>query len=81
MIRKIMYAVLGGVLLLIVGFVFGLILGALLGGNFFTSFRFGGQQGYEAMGVLGAYLGGGAGLILGALLGYGRAKRREVMEK
>jgi hypothetical protein len=76
-----MYSFLGGVLFLIVGFVFGLIIGALLGGNFFTSFRFGGQQGYEAMGVLGAYLGGGAGLILGILLGYGQAKRRETARK
>lgn len=46
----------------------GLILGALIGGNFAQQFQFNGVQGYEATGQLGFFLGLLGGLLLGALL-------------
>jgi hypothetical protein len=47
-------ATLGGAL---VGAVVGLVVGANIGGNWFTSFSFGGQRGYEATAMIGAWVG------------------------
>lgn len=49
------------------GAVAGLLVGALIGGNFATSFEFLKLRGYEATGVL--------GLLLGMLLGGALASR------
>jgi hypothetical protein len=45
---------LGGAL---IGAVLGLIVGANIGGNWFTSLSIAGQHGYEATGMLGAWVG------------------------
>jgi hypothetical protein len=52
---------LGGAL---IGAVLGLIVGANIGGNWFTSFSIGGQHGYEATGMIGAWVGA---IALGAI--------------
>ena len=41
----------------VAGSFLGLIVGAMIGGNFATDFVFMGQRGYEASGVLGAMIG------------------------
>jgi hypothetical protein len=46
----------------------GMIIGALIGGNYATSFRFNGVQGYEAAGQLGLLLGIITGVIAGVLI-------------
>jgi hypothetical protein len=46
----------------------GLIIGALIGGNFFPNFVLFGLRGYEAMGVLGFILGFILGIITPTLL-------------
>lgn len=46
----------------------GLIIGALIGGNFFTGFELFGLRGYEAMGVLGLITGFILGIITPILL-------------
>lgn len=43
----------------------GLILGALIGGNFLEDFVFNGVRGYEATGQVGFFLGGLLGLLAG----------------
>ncbi|HET8660197.1 MAG TPA: hypothetical protein VFM55_14505 [Micromonosporaceae bacterium] len=47
----------------------GLVVGATIGGNWFTSFSIAGQHGYEATGLVGAVVGavalGAAGLWQG----------------
>jgi hypothetical protein len=52
-----------------VGAMIGMIGGADIGGNWFTSFTIAGQRGYEATGLLGAVVGGvilgGVGVWLG----------------
>ena len=51
----------------LIGFIFGLIgmlIGALIGGNYFTEFQLMGLRGYEATGQVGFILGGAAGLAL-----------------
>lgn len=75
MAKSWIYPILGTILFIIPGAVAGLILGAFIGGNFFTGFRFAGVQGYEATGVLGAWIGAPAGLILGGWLGRRLARR------
>jgi hypothetical protein len=56
----------GGVVL---GTLLGLIVGANIGGNWFTSVSIAGQRGYEATGLVGAVVGGvalgGVGVWLG----------------
>ncbi len=69
MAKSWIYPILGAILFIIPGAFAGLMLGAVIGGNFFTGFRFAGVQGYEATGVLGAWIGGGAGLFMGGWLG------------
>lgn len=48
------------------GFVVGLIVGIQIGGNYFTSFVFLGQRGYEATGLIGSWI----GLVLFGFIGY-----------
>lgn len=66
---KIIYAIIGGVFLLALGFIVGLIFGATIGGNFFTSFECFGVRGYEATGILGSIIGGAIGALSGVFLG------------
>jgi hypothetical protein len=47
MINKILYGIMGGVVLLVIGLVLGLITGAFIGGNYLTEFESGVV--YEAM--------------------------------
>jgi hypothetical protein len=51
--------------LMFVGFVVGLITGIQIGGNYFTSFEFLGNRGYEATGLIGSWV----GLVIFGLLG------------
>ena len=60
---KVAQPVLGGVGI-VVGAVFGLIVGANIGGNWFTSASFGGLHGYEFTGFVGAVVGG---MVLGVV--------------
>lgn len=69
MIRKIFYGIMGGAVLLSVGFVFGLIVGAIIGGNFFTGFEFGEIRGYEAVGNISAMVGSVIGFLFGMISG------------
>ena len=48
------------------GFIIGLIVGIQIGENYFTSFVFLGQRGYEATGLIGSWI----GLGLFGYLGY-----------
>lgn len=41
----------------------GMIIGALIGGNFATQFEFNGVRGYEATGQIGAIAGAALGLV------------------
>jgi hypothetical protein len=52
---------------IVLGF-FGLIIGALIGGNFATGFSFNGVQGYEATGQVGLIIGTAIGIIIGWLV-------------
>lgn len=69
MIRKILFSVAGGILLMLLGAAAGLWIGSFLGGNFFTTFEFAGNRGHEAAGVLGLMILAPLGLISGILLG------------
>jgi len=53
-------------ILMFTGFVVGLIVGMQIGGNYFTSFVFLGQRGYEATGLIGSWV----GLALFGFVGY-----------
>lgn len=70
------YEVVGGILFLIVGMVFGLITGMNIGGNYFTSFQLGSARGYEATGYLGAIIGAVVGLLFGIWVGRRYAAKR-----
>jgi len=76
MIRKILYGIIGGAILLVIGSVIGLIIGAFIDGNYFTAFEFGDVRGYEAVGNIGALLGAAIGALLGALMGVKLANKR-----
>jgi len=52
----------------------GLLIGAIIGGNFMQGFIFNGVQGYEATGQIGLMLGAALGLISGARLFFKRKK-------
>jgi hypothetical protein len=70
-------AVAGGLAGVVLGALLGLIVGANIGGNWFTSFSFAGQRGYEATSLIGAVAGA---VLLGAvgvwLALRGRSRRR-----
>lgn len=51
----------------LIGFILGtigMLIGATIGGNYFTEFQLGSLRGYEATGQIGFVLGGAAGLAL-----------------
>lgn len=62
--NKILFALIGGVLLAITG----LFIGMNIGGNYFASFEFMGGRGYEATGYLGAIIGAVIGVLIGILV-------------
>ncbi len=74
--HKILYGFMGGVVLTVAGLVLGLITGANIGGNYFTEFEFGGVRGYEAVGNIGAIMGGAVGALLGIFLGIKLADKK-----
>lgn len=74
--RKILSALLGGAILMVLGLVLGLIVGADIGGNYFPDFQFGGLRGYEAVSNIGALLGAAIGALLGAFLGVKMSDKR-----
>lgn len=76
MMRKILYGIIGGMVFLVIGFAFGLIVGAFIGGNYLTEFEFGGVRGYEAVGKIGAMLGSALGMLLGTWLGVNLADKK-----
>ena len=62
-------------LLLFVGFILGMLgmlIGALIGGNFATEFQFNGVRGYEATGQVGFII----GAALGAMISWKRMKNK-----
>jgi hypothetical protein len=61
-----------GIIGLLVGAVAGFIIGANVGGNWFTSFSIGSLHGYEAT----AWVGAAAGAILGGVVTLWLAQRR-----
>ena len=68
MVRKKIYCVLGTVTLLIIGALVGLIIEAIIGGNYMTEFEFGCVRGYEATGRIGAFIGVAVGALLSIFL-------------
>lgn len=69
MMRKILYGILGGVVLLTIGLFLGAFIGMYIGGNYLTDFEFAGGRGYEAVGNIGAIAGAAIGALFGILLG------------
>lgn len=61
--RKIIFGIIGGAILAVIG----LFIGMNIGGNYFPDFRFLTGRGYEATGYLGALIGALIGIILGVL--------------
>lgn len=68
MIRKVIAGFIGGILGFAIFSILGLIIGAYIGGNFMTDFKFNGVQGYEATGQIGAILGAIIGVSLGMFI-------------
>lgn len=75
MLRKIISGFIGGILGLAIFSILGLLIGAIIGGNFMTSFKFNGVQGYEATGQIGAILGAVLGVSLGVFIAISIANR------
>ncbi len=73
--RRATKAVLLGFALAIPGTLVGLIVGATIGGNWFTSFSLGAAHGYEATANIGAVVGGVVFGAIGVWLGLRRAHR------
>jgi hypothetical protein len=69
-------AVLLGLALAIPGMLVGMIVGADIGGNWFTSFSLGTAHGYEATANIGTVVGGVAFGALGVWLGLRRTHRK-----
>lgn len=67
--RIILLSILFGLLFVPLGLIGGWILGANIGGNYFTDFEFWGVRGYEAVGKIGSFAGGFLGALLAILLG------------
>jgi hypothetical protein len=65
---KVVLAVFLILVLAFVGLVFGTLTGMNIGGNYFTSFEFMGARGYEATGIIGSFVGGALGSIIGIIL-------------
>ncbi len=73
---KVLYVLIGGVLLAVVGYVIGLIIGMNIGGNYFPDFEFMSGRGYEATGYIGGIIGAIIGLLIGILLGTRFSKKK-----
>lgn len=67
-------AVVAGIGGAVLGTLLGLIAGANIGGNWFTSVSFAGQRGYEATGLVGAVVGGVVLGVVGVWLALSRRK-------
>lgn len=67
--RKIIYGIMGGVILLEIGLFVGMFIGMSIGGNYLTEFEFAGSIGPEAVGNVGFIIGAAIGALFGALLG------------
>lgn len=65
--RSIPRIVIGAILIGLVCAVVGLLVGSTIGGNMANDFRFAGNRGYEATGVLGALIGLAIGVVGGAI--------------
>ena len=65
--RSIPRIVIGAILIGLTSGVVGLLVGATIGGNMADDFRFAGNRGYEATGVLGALIGLAVGIVGGAI--------------
>jgi uncharacterized membrane protein YeaQ/YmgE (transglycosylase-associated protein family) len=72
--RRAAKAIVTGVGGAVLGVLLGGIAGANIGGNWFTSFSFAGQRGYEATGLIGAVVGGAALSAVGVWLGLRRRR-------
>lgn len=68
MLRKTIYCVFGAIALLAIGAALGLIIGAMIGGNYLTEFVFGDVRGYEAAGKAGTFIGVAVGALLSIFL-------------
>jgi membrane associated rhomboid family serine protease len=68
MFRSILIGIAITVVLIIGLAILGLVVGAVIGGNFFTDFEFANVRGYEATGNLGAIIGAVIGLIAGIIV-------------
>lgn len=62
--RKVLFGLVGGVALAIIG----LLIGMNIGGNYDTGFEFMSGVGYEATGYLGAIIGAVVGMLIGVLM-------------
>ncbi|MGP6147306.1 DUF4367 domain-containing protein [Jeotgalibaca sp. A122] len=67
--RKIIYGIMGGVVLLEIGLIIGVFYGMFIGGNYLTEFEFAGGIGPEAVGNIGLIIGAATGGLLGVWLG------------
>jgi hypothetical protein len=65
--RSIPRIVIGAMLIGMTTGVVGLLVGATIGGNMADDFRFAGNRGYEATGVMGALIGFVVGIVGGAI--------------
>ena len=62
--RKVLFAIIGGIALAIIG----LLIGMSIGGNYDTGFEFMGGVGYEGTGYLGALIGAVLGILIGLFM-------------
>lgn len=76
MIRKILYGIMGGVVLFGIGLFLGAFIGMYIGGNYLTEFEFAGGRGNEAVGNIGAIAGAAIGALFGILFGMKLADKK-----
>jgi hypothetical protein len=67
----------GGMIGAVAGIILGFSIGANLGGNDYADFVFNGLRGYEAVGQIGAIIGGLLGAVCGFLLTLIFTRRKE----
>lgn len=77
MIRKILYGILGGFSLLVIGLFLGAIIGAVIGGRYFEGFEIGGLYDYELGSNIGSVVGGAIGVTLGTWFGVKLAYKKD----
>lgn len=68
--KKFLYGFIGFFIFMMIGLIIGLGVGTSIGGNYYEEFRFCGLYGYEAVGTIGAIIGGIPGGLFGAWFGY-----------